>query len=184
MKNTIAFLLLLAALAFPSCNEDEVSLQVPTCENCVFSCLAVDEVDVISNACIDNWDCQFRFIHQAAVDTDEVQGVTTGNKTVFQMINATEGDLAIADDEFTNILVFELEESQTSFSVEDELLGEMNVYFIQYCFCFEVLFKEVTIGCLQGEKQSDGRWRIQGDLTTQLVGQDYGIKFDAMFTNN
>ncbi|MBK7232726.1 MAG: hypothetical protein IPH93_10800 [Saprospiraceae bacterium] len=51
------------------------------------------------------------------------------------MINRNEGDLRIAEDEFTDILAFELNEFQNSFSVIDIELGAMHVCFKRSCNC-------------------------------------------------
>ena len=162
-----------------SCNKDEN----PSCENCNFTCLDMNETDVISNTCIDNWDCNFKVTPQSKVDVNNPLGVSGGDENVFQMINETDGVLEIADDEFTNILVFELDESQDSFSVEDGELEDMQVHYKSICFCPDVVFKEVISGCLQGEKQSDGTWFIQGNLNLPSSFGNVEIKFDAQFMN-
>lgn len=109
--------------------------------------------------------------------------MTLGDKTVFQMINSTEGNLDIADDEYTNILVFELDESLSSFSVENDELETMNVHYRTICFCDEVDFKSITLGCMQGEKQTDGTWFVQGKLEVQYSNGNDEVNFDSQFTN-
>ncbi len=180
MKTGIC-LTLLVLMTIQSCNKDE--MQTPTCENCAFTCLDANEPDVISNGCLDNWDCQFKFTPQSSVDITKNEGLASGDKTVFQMINSTEGAVEIADDEFTNILVFELDESQSSFSVEGDELSTMNVHFRRVCFCVDRGFQAVTVGCMQGEKQPDGTWFVQGNLTVPFSFGDVAIKFDAQFVD-
>lgn len=161
-----------------SCNKDEAN-----CENCNFTCLDMNETDVISNDCIDNWDCNFKVTPESKVDVNDPSGVSSGDKNVFQMVNETDGLLEYIDDEVTNILVFELDESQNSFSVEDSELEDMQVRFKRICFCPEGVFREVTSGCLQGEKQSDGTWFVQGNLNLLLSHGNEEIKVDAQFMN-
>lgn len=180
MKNSI-FTFFLILILFQACKKDEDL--IPTCENCSFTCIDMNDTDVITNNCIDNWECTFRVVPQSKVHLIENYGVSAGDKNVFQMINFTEGALEIADDEFTNILVFELNESQNSFSVEDSELIKMKVHFRISCFCSEVEFKPVTSGCIQGEKQSDGTWFIQGNLKIPYSYGDVEVKFDAQFLN-
>ena len=175
------FLSLLTLVLLQSCNKDDA--QTPTCENCHFTCLDANEPDVISNSCLDNWDCNFKFIPQSSVDITDYEGLASGDKTVFQMVNSTEGSAQIADDEFTNILVFELDESQLSFSVEGDELSTMNVHFRRVCFCVDRGFQAVTVGCMQGEKQPDGTWFIQGNLTIPFSFGDIEVKFDAQFVD-
>ena len=163
-----------------ACNKDEV--QIPSCPDCPFSCLDPGDPDVITNNCMDNWDCSFTIIPRSKVDINEHNGYSGGNKRVFQMMNSTEGDLNIADDEITRILVFELSETQTSFSVDDDNLKDMGVFFITQCYCTEVEFKAVDSGCLQGEKQTDGSWFVQANLNVPYSFGDVVVKLDAQFT--
>lgn len=156
-------------------------VQVPTCENCNFTCLDSNKTDAFTNNCLDNWECSFKVTSQSEVDTDEYEGRGDGNKNVFQVITSTIGDTLIADDEFTNILVFELEDAQTSFSVEGNELEDLNAHFRRLCFCTDVDFKEVSLGCIQGEKQSDGTWLVQGNITIPYSWGDIEMKFDAQF---
>ena len=62
-----------------------------------------------------------------------------------------------------------------------EKLQNMKVSFRRVCFCAEVDFKAVTSGCLQGEKQSDGTWLIQGDLVVPYSFGDIDVEFEAQF---
>lgn len=171
--------LLLASILFTSCKKDKV--EIPTCENCNFTCVDASDPDVTTNDCLENWTCNFNLKPQSKVDTGEYGGLADGGKNSFQMILSTEGSLDIADDEFTKILVFELEESQTSFSVEGSELEAMNVYYRVICFCTEKAFIAVNSGCIQGEKQSDGSWFVQGNLTVPYSYGDVEVSFDARF---
>lgn len=153
--------------------------EVPSCESCNFTCLGPIESDVITNNCKDNWSCEFVVIPKAQVDL--ISGVSDGSKIVFRMINETEGDSGIADDEFTNTLVFELDEFQNSFSVADEELALMRMYYRVVCFCSETDFMPVTSGCLQGEKGIDGLWNVQGNIIVSYEYGDVNVKVDAVF---
>lgn len=100
------------------------------------------------------------------------------------MITSTEGSEAIADDELTHILVFEMDKDQNSFSIEEEAFENMEIYFKRICFCEFVAFYPVVSGCLQGEKQTDGTWFVQGDLATATTfGGSFDVRIDAQFTN-
>jgi len=180
MKNSI-YIFFLAIFLFQAC--DKKDDPIATCENCNFTCLDANEPDVITNDCINNWECSFKLTPQSKVELSNYDGLASGDKNVFQMINSTEGDLMIADDEYTNFLVFELEESQDSFSVTDTEMEAMQVHYKVLCFCSEVEFKSVTSGCMQGEKQSDGTWFIQGNLIVSYDFGDVEVKVDAKFVN-
>lgn len=184
MKN-ITFLLLFAFLLFQACSDDpgDSNNPVPTCENCNFTCIDSIDSTVFTNNCIDNWECSFQVVSASEVDKETSVGYTNGNKNVFVMSNHTQGDSLIADDEYTYSLVFELDANQNSFSVENNDLANMNVHFKRSCFCSSVEFIPLTSGCLQGEKQTDGTWLIQGNLVATYDWGDVDVKFDAQFIN-
>ncbi len=176
---TIILAISLATFLLFSCDDEAV--EIPTCDDCNFTCLDANEADVITNACLDNYQCTFSITPQSKVDTDEQEGRSDGDQNVFQMINDTEGSAAIADDEFTNILVFELDESQNSFSAEDNELTGMKTHYRRICHCGETEFKAINSGCLQGEKQPDGSWFVQGNLNVAYGFGIIEVKLDAQF---
>lgn len=183
MKN-ITFLFLFAFMLFQACNNDSgISNNVPTCENCNFTCIGTNDTDVFTNNCLNNWECSFSVIAESKVKIEEADGYTNGDKNVFLMKNYTEGSPAISDDEFTHILVFELDKNQNSFSVENADLKNMNVHFQRMCFCAFRDFMPLTSGCLQGEKQADGTWFIQGNLIATYDWGNVEVKVDAQFVN-
>jgi len=143
----------------------------------------MNENDVITNNCFDNWECSFNIFSQSKVDIDEVEGHTAGDKNIFQLTYSTQGDDGIADDEVYYTLVMELDALQNSFSAEGEELEDMNTHFRKACFCADVRYKTVTSGCIQGEKQSDGTWFIQGNLEMLESSEPIDVKFDAQFVN-
>jgi len=144
--------------------------------------LEENEPDVITNACIDpSWTCDFRVFNNAEIDTEEFDGLTNGNHLVFQMITETQGSPNIADDEFTNILIFELEDDHSSFSVDDDQLKDLNTHFRRICFCKEPGFQEIKSGCLQGECLLDDSWLVQGHLIVSYDFGDVEVKIEAQF---
>lgn len=170
----ISLILLISILfLFSSCNKDKIA----TCQDCDFTCLDGIDTNVYTNECRDNWTCSFNLLEQSKISTEEGQGVVSGDKTVFQMIRSTEGDPMIADDEFTEILVFEIPSSQERFS-EDASELSLQVNFKRVCFCANVMFNPIVEGCLQGEKQEDGTWFVQAYLDGDV---EFGI--DAQFLN-
>ena len=178
-KIFISFPILLL-LVFNCSSDDE---QIDDCESCAFNCTSTADLEVVTNVCLDNWDCNFDIICKSKVDITESSGLSSGNKNVFRMENSTEGDINMADDEFAQILVFELTENRTSFSVSDGEIKSLNAYYRIDCFCPNVSFQQVNMGCMQGEKQSDGSWRVQGNLFIPYIYGDVELKFDAFFVN-
>ncbi|WOK04812.1 hypothetical protein [Imperialibacter roseus] len=179
MKNTI-FTFFLTLVFIQACEKDDV--QIPTCKDCSFTCLEAGEADVITNDCIDDWNCAFTVNSDSKVAIDEWEGLANGSKNVFRMLNRNPGS-ALIDDELTDVLVFELDEFQTSFSVEGREMKGMNVHFrrLSQSCCDASAFKAVISGCMQGEKQSDGTWLVQGNLTIPYSTEDRNVKFHAQF---
>ena len=169
MKNSTIVLFLLLIL---SCTQEEESILIPICENCSFTCLDSNELEVLTNDCNENWDCNFNVLGQSTISLEEFSGIAFGDKNVFEMVSRTEGDSLIADDEFTNTLILELDANQSSFSVEDLEMEGMQVHYRVSCFCTNLRFIPVTSGCIQGEKQTDGTWRIQGHC---IVPNDFRL---------
>lgn len=176
---TITLALSLAIFLIFSC--DDETLKIPTCDNCSFTCLDANEADIVTNTCPDNYQCTFSIIPQSKVNTNEQEGRSGGDKNVFQMILDTEGSTGVADDEFTNILVFELDESQSSFSAEGNELAGLKTHYRRICYCLETEFQAINSGCLQGEKQADGSWYIQGNLTVVYSFGNIEVKVEALF---
>ncbi len=177
MKKSI-YPLILIALLFASCDED-----IPTCENCDFTCLEENEPDVATNECLENWECEFVILPQSEVEISEVKGIVVGDKNVFKVRRFQEGSPEIADDEVSITIIFELDQNQKSFSAEGNDLKNMKVHYKKSCYCPDVRFLEVSSGCMQGELQSDGAWFIQGRFSISTSELSIEEKFEARFIN-
>lgn len=160
-----------------ACDKEEI----PSCPNCAFDCLSGQESEILGNNCRENWDCAFGMHTQSMVDTNRESGFRPGANTVFRMVSSTEGDPGIADDELTQVLVFELDDSLTSVSVEGVELKQLNMYYRALCYCVDTDYKEIRNGCLQGEKQADGSWYFQGHLIAEYSFGEEELKFEARF---
>ncbi len=183
MKQSIP-LLFAALIILQGCTKGDDPV-IPRCDDCEFTCIDEDNtLDVWVNDCKNNWSCTFEVLRNSTIGTDLVTGVQEGDNTVFRMQSSTEGDIAIADDEFTVILIFELDSGQDSFSVVDEELDALNVYHKYVCFCPAVEFRPAVSGCLQGERQDDGSWYLQCNLTFSNPNFDNPLEVlvDAQFT--
>lgn len=134
----------------------------PTCENC--TCLDGTEENVLSNTCKSNYTCTFEVLEQSRIKLEEFEGVEKGSKTVLKMTSSTEGSPLIADDEFTNILLLEIDPDMDEFSFNSSNLDKAKLYFKRVCFCIDVTFLAPESGCIQGKKQADGSWNVEANL--------------------
>ncbi|MFT4760748.1 MAG: hypothetical protein ACI9XO_004590 [Paraglaciecola sp.] len=81
------------------------------------------------------------------------------------------------------MLVFELAADQESFDVYGSDLTLLNTHFRIICFCSETEFKKVTDGCLQGLKNKNGDWFVQGNLEVTYTWGIREVKFDMTIEN-
>lgn len=179
--NCSQFLLLTGLLIFSlQCRKNDDLL--PECPNCNFTCIAEGEPDVFSNACRDNFTCEFKWQGNAQLDYSDntAAQINPGNKLVFTAQIETEGHEGIADDEFTDLLYFEIAPSMNSFSAEGEELSLLNVRYRRACYC---LNRELIIpeGCMQGQRIDADHWQIQANLTIDYGTWTKALKIDAVF---
>ena len=55
----------------------------------------------------------------------------------------------------------------------------MNAHFRRLCFCADTDFKPITGGCIQGLKDENGNWFIQGNVTIEYEWGTIPSKFDV-----
>ena len=94
------------------------------------------------------------------------------------MVVFNEGSPNVADTGFRASVFFELGAEMNSFSADDDQLQVLNLYIDRSCFCVGAGAQPITSGCMQGERQEDGSWFVQGNLLDPITGE---IKFDAFF---
>lgn len=160
--------------------------KLPECPNCDFTCIPQGEPDVVTNDCKNNFTCNFELHPNSKLDYNDVNFdnyIKSGSNLVFRMHLHTDGEVNIADDEFTDLLYFEIDPATGSFSAENDELDLLNVRFQQLCFCADVSPKKPASGCMQGQKLDENHWKVQANLTI-----DYGIfpkevKVEAVFQN-
>lgn len=146
-----------------SCDKGPNVPPVIECPNCDFDCLDPVNDEPITNDCLPNFECQFVIHENSKLDYNSSSGdiILPGNKRVFEVAYSTQGDPTIADDEFFDLLTFEIDAGLDSFEAEGDQLESLNLRYIRSCFCMEVAFKEPVSGCVQGQKINDQFWRIQ-----------------------
>jgi hypothetical protein len=63
---------LVIALTVVSCKKDKTKIE--TCTDCNFTCVDENEVDVIINNCLPNWECSFQVFDNSTIDIEEYKG--------------------------------------------------------------------------------------------------------------
>lgn len=169
------------ALIFQACDKgDEIT-------SLKFNCLEGEngtDQTIWTNDCIDNWTCDYTIFVNSAVDTMEYNAIGSGSDLVFQLRYDLTSNPLVPDDDFTGFVTFEIKSDEESFSFDSESLSDNQVYYHYICFCFPYVgYIQPTLGCLQGEKQEDNSWLVQGNLFfgEDIDGDEIYVLFDAVF---
>jgi len=93
--------------------------------------------------------------------------VINGNNLVFTYEYVADDVENIADDEYSEIIRFEIEPALTEFSYSDNELDEIKAVYSEYCFCYFVDENKNTSpqGTISGKKISETQWDITIDMT-------------------
>lgn len=183
MKTQISFLAILLSLTlFLACSEKNDTI-LPLCETYEFTCVDPFDETALTNDCLDNHDCTFTIHENSGLDyaNPTSDPVIEGKKTVFKMFDDTQGDPTIADDEFTKVVTFEVDSDLESFSIENGQLNDVQLRFINLCFCSEVVFKNATSGCIEGQKIDENFWQIQVNADFEFSSFTRTVVIDAIY---
>jgi len=93
--------------------------------------------------------------------------VVPGSALVFTYKKETEGEKKVADDEFTEIIRFEIEPTLSEFSYSDNELSDLKAVYSISCFCSfdDPLKNTLPQGTISGKKISETQWDISIDVT-------------------
>jgi len=112
--------------------------------------------------------------------------VEAGNKLVFEYRYSTEGRPEIADDEFTEVVYFELEPNTENFSINEENFEVTKTFLGKFCFCGRTGYFQVTSGEINGEKIGDLQWNVSLDVEAFVEAENDipEITFEAQAMGN
>lgn len=91
--------------------------------------------------------------------------VESGEHLVFMYRFVADEDPDIADDEYSERIIFEIDNALTSFNYSDEELLQTKMYFNQFCFCPNIGSIQIVDGTAEGLKLNNGKWRISLDVS-------------------
>jgi len=97
--------------------------------------------------------------------TGNVFEIEPGTNTVFRYTFNSEDVINIADDEYTEIIHFEVDGSLDSFSYSNSALQAQNLFIRRLCFCTSNDFVFADIGSVSGTKLANGNWDISISMT-------------------
>ncbi len=147
-----------------ACEKEETG---PVNEEFKFTCLVdIDtSLHVQTNFCAENYWCTYTVFPKKTIDTSLYRGYATTadeSKNSFVLDNGY-SDPRVQDVTWNTSLIFELDANETQFSAEDDQLHSLKVMLVSGPRSLDYVRPES--GCLQGEKQADGSWLLEGELT-------------------
>ncbi len=131
-------------------------------------------------------DCSYFYQEnkQIVVDSSSNQvefTVEAGNQLVFTYEYKKDDSPRIADDEYTENLIFAIDSSLSDFAYTDDQLSSTDLAFIAYCFCIDRT-TAITSGTLSGLKKDNNHWQIDLDVSFDRAGQTEQRTFSKVFT--
>ena len=94
--------------------------------------------------------------------------VEEGANLVFEYKYKAEDAENIADDEYSELIRFEIESSLDKFNYSDDELSNINAVFTKECFCWFDSDEKKNVsptGTISGKKLSETEWDITFDIT-------------------
>jgi hypothetical protein len=112
---------------------------------------------------------KLRVYEQSAVQ-ETYPYVTSGDALVFHFYKSEPDDPNIADEEFSEDFLMEINTQENSFTYSSRTLAiyDMPVIYRQYCFCGGFNNVVMTQFEFSGSRKSNGDWQLSGDLTLTL----------------
>jgi len=111
--------------------------------------------------------------------------VANGNKLVFNYIHIGAQCDDIIDDEWAEILIFQIENNIEEFEFVDEEILSTNCFYFQSGAWVSGQQQNVKKGFIRGEKISENTWEISVNIETNTINQDEpirNIEFSDKFT--
>lgn len=105
----------------------------------------------------------FIYYNNSKIDTTAGNTINSGNFTVFEYNYVHPDDPAIADDEVSDKIIFQIPATQTSFSIADNQITSAVFKRWRYCFCFFIGPYPNIGGNISGVKHNN-TWVITGSI--------------------
>lgn len=110
--------------------------------------------------------------------------IVQGQNIVFEYNYTFEDDPQIADDEYDERIVFEIDASIDDFIISGNDLKKSNALFGFYCYCYPAGAIYITDGCIKGKRISETEWEIDINITAQIEDNLYSKMFSERFVVN
>ena len=133
-------------------------------------CIIIAYVFVNFNSCTKeettpDSDTSFSFYSNSKIDSAAGFQINGGSFTVFEYIHNFPEDPSIADDEITDKIIFQIPNTQNSFTIADAQLTSAILKRWHYCFCVFIGPYPNIGGTISGIK-TNNIWQIVGNIKT------------------
>lgn len=105
----------------------------------------------------------FIYYNNSKIDTTAGNTINSGNFTVFEYNYFHPDDPAIADDEVSDKIIFQIPATETSFSITNNEITNAVLKRWRYCFCFFIGPYPNIGGSISGVKHNN-TWLITGSI--------------------
>jgi hypothetical protein len=125
----------------------------------------------------------YEFFTASKIDTLTNPGgifydIKSGSNIVFQYTHVGPDCKNVADEEYTEFLVFQIPAALNSFQFENNKLADVLTLFKKLCFC-PTNASAVTSGSIKGTRISSSKWDIQ--INIELPGTSQKIEVTRIF---
>lgn len=141
---------------------------------CLLSCSQKDDQEKEIKEVYNNGTAFNTFLNNSKLVVTDREGVytkesaiETGNNIVFEHKFVADDEEGIADDEYYEIIRFEIDANLTEFSYANKALTNINPVLSKYCYCYFPTSPEKSVaptGSVTGKKQSNNKWEINLNL--------------------
>lgn len=168
MKNYIS---LFFVFLFLSCSNGDSVPSYDFDENCID-----DNAEFVAENLTNNRELNLFFHANSSIVTEKDESNSTakieaGDKIVFEYYYVYADADMIADDEYNESILFEIDSDLDHFLLSESEFDDANGIFGSWCFCPEVGYRTIDHGCIKGVKISETEWQI--DINIEIVGE-YG----------
>jgi len=147
----------------------------------IFLCSCNSDDDSITDEVI-----QHTYSTNSKIVTQDVNDITfadieEGDNLVFKYRFTASQDNDIADDEYGERIIFEIDVNATEFSYSDDELESILTFFNQYCFCPNIGSIQILNGNISGTKIDSQNWNIDIDVTFEMGNSMESKTISAVF---
>lgn len=127
------------------------------------------------------------YVLDSQIVINEVEGVNyasanDGENLVFEYEYINFGRNEMADDEYSETIIFEIPREVSSFEYIDDEIKDTKMHFTQFCYCVPEGSFEISQGFLKGSKNDDNLWQISFDVTFNRNDTENSRNFSGNFS--